>query len=142
LAEALKAGGAALEASRLIDRSAVLDAEVRRDTAKAALEHLTAEQMESDSTHKSAETAVRLATMAVKRADVAAMVRRLIDVKGEFTALATAIDAARFSDVPVTLEAESAMRIELLSVDGAAKVWHSYSAALRDDPAAIREDFA
>lgn len=142
LAEALKAGGAAFEASRLIDRGAVLDAEVRRDTAKAALDHLTAEQVESDSTYKSAETAVRLAVMAVKRADVAAMVRRLQDVKAEFTALATAIDAARFSDVPVTFEAERAMRIELPSVDGAAKVWHSYSAALRDDADAIREDFA
>lgn len=142
LAEALKAGGAVLEASRLIDRSAVLDAEVRRDTAKAALEHLTAEQVESDSTYRSAETAVRLAVMAVKHADVAAMVKRLEDVKAEFTALATAIDAARFSDVPVTPDAQRAMHIEFPSIDADAKVWHRYTAALRDDPDALREDVA
>lgn len=55
LAETFKAGGAAFEAGRVIDRSAVLDAEVRRDTAKAALEHLIAEQVESDSTYKAAD---------------------------------------------------------------------------------------
>jgi hypothetical protein len=142
LAEALKAGGAALEASRLIDRSAVLDAEVRRDTARAARDRLIAEQTAAAASHTSAETAVRLAVLATKRADVAAMVRRLHDVKAEFTALATAIDAARFSDVPVTPDAQHAMRIEFPPVDVDARVWHRYSAALRDDPDATREDFA
>jgi hypothetical protein len=145
LAEALKAGGAAFEASRLIDRSAVLDAEVRRDTARAALGHLTAEQTDADAAYKVAETAVRLAVMAVKRADVAALVARLADVKAEHMALSAAIDSARFSDVPVSLEAEQAMRVEFPGpghIDMAAKVWYRYSAALRDDPEAAREDFA
>ncbi|MFL9859472.1 hypothetical protein PQR72_27695 [Paraburkholderia madseniana] len=143
LAEALKAGGAAFEASRLIDRGAVLDAEVRRDTAKAALEQLTAEQVESDSTYKAAETAVRLAVMAVKRADVAAMVERLEAVKAEFTALATAIDAARFADVPMTIRAQDAVRIDVPgtgAISEAAARWHRYGAALRDDVDASWED--
>ncbi|MEM5459652.1 hypothetical protein VSR69_33070 [Paraburkholderia phytofirmans] len=142
LAEALKSGGASFDASRVIDRGPVLDAEVRRDTAKAALEQLVAEQTESDAAYKAAETAVRLAVMAVKRADVEAMVKRLEDVKAEFTALATAIDAAQYSDVPATFSGQQAMRIEIPSPDTAAKVWHRYSAALRDDPEAAREDFA
>lgn len=145
LAEALKAGGAALEASRLIDRSAVIDAEVRRDTARAALGQLTAEQTGADAAYKVAETAVRLAVMAVKRADVAALVARLADVKAEHMALSAAIDSARFSDVPVSLEGEQAMHVEPPGpghMDMAAKVWHRYSVALRDDPDAVREDFA
>jgi len=136
LAEALKAGCAAFEASRLIDRGAVLDAEVRRDTAGAALEHLIAEQVESDSAYKAAETAVRLAVMAVKRADVAVMVERLEAVKAEFTALATAIDAGRFSDVPMTIRAQDAIRIDepgTGAISETAARWHRYGAALRDD---------
>jgi hypothetical protein len=145
LAEALKAGAAAFDASRLIDRSAVLDAEVRRDTARAALDRLTAEQTAAAQAYTSAETGVRLAVMAVKRADVEGMVRRLQDVKTEYMALATAIDGARFSDVPTTQEAQEAMHIDAPHaglIDAAAKVWGRYSAALRDDPDALREDFA
>lgn len=136
LAEALKAGGAAFETGRMIDRGAVLDAEVRRDTARAALERLAAEQVESDSTYKAAETAVRLVVMAVKRADVVAMVERLEVVKAEFTALATAIDAARFADVPMTIRAQDAIRLDVPgtgAISETAARWHRYSAALRDD---------
>jgi hypothetical protein len=141
LAAILKAGGITANAGHAIDRSALANAEIRRSTARAALEHLAAEQTAAGSAHTSAESAVRLAVMAVKRADVAAMVKRLDDTKAEFTALAAAIDAARFSDVPVTPEAELAMRIDIPAVDEAAHAWHRYSAALRDDPDAVREDF-
>jgi hypothetical protein len=145
LAEALKAGGAAFDASRLIDRSAVLDAEVRRDTARAALAQLAAEQTAADAAYKAAETAVRLAVMAVKRADVAAMVKRLEDVKAEFTALSTAIDAARFSDVPMTIRAQETIRVaepNAVAISEAATRWHRYGAALRDDSDVIWEDIA
>lgn len=145
LAEALKSGGASFEAGRVIDRGPVLDAEVRRDTAKAALEHLLAERVESDSIYRATETAVRLAVMAVKRADVAALVTRLADVKNEWTFLAAAIDAARFSDVPTSNEAVEAMHVELPGpglMDLAAKQWRRYSVALLEDADAAREDFA
>jgi hypothetical protein len=142
LAAILKAGGITANADHAIDRSALANAEIRRDTARAALEHLAAEQAAAGSAHTIAESAVRLAMMAVKRADVATLVERLINVKAEFTTLVTAIDAARFSDVPVTPEAQHVMHIEIQSIDEAAKTWHRYSAALRDDPDAVREDFA
>lgn len=143
LAETLKAGGAAFEANRVIDRGAVLDAEVRRDTAKAALEQLTAEQTAADAAHTAAETAIRLAVMAVKRADVAAMVERLEAVKAEFTALATAIDAARFADVPMTIRAQDVTRLDVPDTGAISEIaarWHRYSVALRDDSQAAWED--
>lgn len=142
LAAILKAGGITASAGHAVDRSALTNAEIRRNTARVALEHLAAEQTAAGSAHTSAESFVRLAVMAVKRANVAEMVKRLDEVKAQFTALATAIDAARFSDVPVTPEAELAMRIEIPAVDEAARGWHRYSAALRDDPEAVWEDFA
>jgi hypothetical protein len=145
LAAALKAGDASFEARRVIDRGPVLDAGVRLDTAKAAIEQLVAEQKAADVGYKAAETAVRLAVMAVKRSDVAAMVRRLQDVKVEYMALSAAIDGARFSDVPTTQAAREAIQIEAPHaglIDAAAQVWGRYSAALRDDPDALREDFA
>ncbi|WP_176080803.1 hypothetical protein [Paraburkholderia tropica] len=140
LAEMLKSGAAVLEADRSIDSRAVTNAEIRRETARSALDQLKAEQQAADAAYKSAESAVRLAIMAVKRADVDAMTKRLIDIKAEYEALACAIDAARFSDVPVSIEAQTAMRIEMPPVDAAAKRWHGYSAALRKDPQATWED--
>lgn len=134
LAEMLKTGGPVLEAYRCIDSRAVANAERAHQEAGAALDHLKAEQQAADTAYKSAESAVRLAIMAVKRADVAAMVDRLKDARAEFIALATAIDAARFSEVPVTLEAQNAMRFEIQPPDVAVLAWHRYSAALRDDP--------
>lgn len=74
--------------------------------------------------------------MAVKRADVAAMVERLEAVKTEFTALATAIDAGRFADVPMTIRAQDAVRLDVPgtgAISETAARWHRYSAALRDD---------
>ncbi|MEC5405129.1 hypothetical protein VOM14_06015 [Paraburkholderia sp. MPAMCS5] len=142
LAEALKTGAAVLEAERCIDSRAVANAEIRRDTARSALDHLKTEQQAAEGALRSAETALRLAVLFVKRSDVDAMTKRLIDIKAEYQALASAIDAARYSDVPVTIEAQNAMHIEILSVDAAAAAWHRYSAALRNDPNAVREDFA
>lgn len=145
LAEMLKSGASVLEADRCIDIRAMTDAEIRRDTARSALAHLKAEHQTAEAAFKSAESAVRLAIMAVKRSDVAAMTKRLIDVKAEYMALASAVDAARFSDVPTALETSEALRIEAPHaghIDAAAKRWHSYSAALRHDPDALREDFA
>ncbi|WP_146144221.1 hypothetical protein [Paraburkholderia sp. BL25I1N1] len=139
LAEMLKAGAAVLEADRCIDSRAVSNAEIRRDTARSALDHLKTEQQAADAAYKSAESAVRLAIMAVKRSDVDAMTKRLIDIKAEYQALASAIDAARFSDVPVSIEAQNAMRIDMPAIDAAAKRWHGYSAALREDPQATWE---
>ncbi|MFL9987240.1 hypothetical protein [Paraburkholderia sediminicola] len=143
LAAILKAGGNAVLSGDRVSRGAVLEAEASRDTASAALDQLIAEQVESDSTYKAAETAVRLAVMAVKRADVAAMVERLEAVKAEFTALATAIDAARFADVPMTIRAQDAIRLDVPgtgSISETAARWHRYSAALRDDVDATWED--
>jgi hypothetical protein len=139
LAEMLKTGAAVLEADRCIDSRAVTDAEIKRDTARSALDHLKTEKQAAEAAYKSAESAVRLAIMAVKRADVAAMVQRLKDVRAEFIELVTAIDAARFSEVSVTPEAQAAMQVSLPSVDLAAAAWHRYSAALRDDPQATWE---
>lgn len=141
LAETLKTGGT-LETNRVIDRSALLDAETRLATAKAALDQLTAEQKESDSAHTATETAIRLAVLAVKRADVAAMVERMEAVKAEFMGLATAIDAARFADVPMTQRSQEATRIiepSAGAISEAAARWHRYSAVLREDPQAAWE---
>jgi len=125
-----------------IDSTAIVDAEVRRDTARVAFDHLTAEQEMVDTAFKSAESAVRLAIMAVKRADVAAMVKRLQEVRAEFIALGSAIDAARFADVPMTIEASEAMRLPEFAgyISANAARWHAYTAALRDNPQAAWED--
>jgi hypothetical protein len=143
LAEALKAGGAAFDASRLIDRGAVLDAEVRRDTAKAALEQLAAEQAAADANYKAAETRLRLAVMAVKHAEVASMVERLEGIKAEFMRLSTLIDAARFADVPGTIRSQQAMHIELPhggAIGEAHKLLIRYTAALMENADAVLEE--
>ncbi|MDR6377320.1 hypothetical protein [Paraburkholderia caledonica] len=142
LAEMIKTGGPVLEAYRCIDSRAVANAERAHQEASAALDHLKAEQDAADTAYTSAESAVRLAIMAVKRSDVDAMTKRLIDVKAEYMALASAVDAARFSDVPTTQEALEALRIEAPHaghIDAAAKRWHAYSTALREDPQATWE---
>ena len=142
LAEMLKTGAAVLEADRCIDSRAVTDAEIRRDTARSALAQLKTEHEAADAAFKSAESAVRLAIMAVKRADVDAMTKRLIDVKTEYMALVSAIDAARFSDVPTTQQALEAIRIDAPHaghIDTMAKRWHAYTAALREDSQAAWE---
>ncbi|RQZ27470.1 hypothetical protein DIE16_31345 [Burkholderia sp. Bp9090] len=136
LAEAFKAGGS-VAANRFIDRSALVDCETRLATSQAALDQLEAERGAAESAERSAESAVRLAIMAVKRVDVDAMTKRLIDVKAEYMALASAIDAARFSDVPTTHEALEAMQIDdphVGHIDLMAKRWHAYTTALREDP--------
>ncbi|WP_321894549.1 hypothetical protein [Paraburkholderia heleia] len=142
LAEAFKAGGS-VGANRLIDRSALADSETRLATSQAALDQLEAERAAAEAGEKRAETAVRLAIMVVKRADVDAMVSRLRTVKAEYMTLASAIDGARFSDVPVTQDAMEAMRIETPHaghIDAASKRWHAYTAALREDPQTAWED--
>jgi hypothetical protein len=142
LAAILKAGGAMASVSNTVDRGALIDAEIRHTTARAALEQLIAEQKTATTMHVDAETAVRLAVMAVKRTDIAAIVGRLETIKAEYIELATAIDAARFSDVPISSRSEQAMRIEPPGpgqIDAAHKAWVRYSVALREDPDATWE---
>jgi len=141
LAEAFKAGGS-VAVNRSIDRGALVDCETRLAMSQAAVDQLEAERDAAQEADKSAETTVRLAVMAVKRADVDAMVKRLADVKAEYLALSSAIDGARFSDVPTTEEALEAMRIEVPHaghIDVMAKRWHRYTAALRRNHQAVWE---
>ncbi|MEM5419634.1 hypothetical protein [Paraburkholderia ferrariae] len=142
LAEAFKAGGT-VAANRVIDRAALTDSETRLATAKAALAQLEAEQAAAETADKAAETYQRLCVMAVKRAHAEALVERLETVKAEFAALATAIDAARFADVPMTPRAQEASMISepgAGAISEAAARWHRYSAVLREDPQAAWED--
>lgn len=125
-----------------IDSSAIANAENICTAARGALDDLTAEQEMADTAFKSAESAVRLASMAVKRADVAAMVKRLQEIRAEFVALGSAIDAARFAEVPMSIEASEAMRLPNFSGYISANVtrWHAYTAALRENPQSVWED--
>jgi len=135
LAEAFKAGGS-VAANRVIDRAALTDSETRLATAKAALAQLDAEQVAAETADKAAETQQRLCVMAVKRAHAEALVERLETVKAEFVRLAAAIDGARFSDVPATLRAQQALRIEvsgMVTSSEDAKRWHDFGAALAED---------
>lgn len=141
LAEAFKTGGS-VAANRVIDRSALTDAETRLATAQAAVGQLEGEQAAAESHHQTAEARVRLAVLTIKRADVDAMTERLEAVKAEFESLATAIEAARFSDVPTTPRAMHALRIN--EIDGtalteAARRWHDYATRLTDDAEATFE---
>jgi hypothetical protein len=140
LAALLKAGAATTDTNRLIDRSAVLDATTRRDTAKAAFDQLEGELTNAQKAHASAETCQRLAVHAVKTADRDAMVERLERVRIEFFSLLAEVDAARFAQVPMTIRAEHAARIDLNAmpgVDEPAGRWHKYTAALMEDADAI-----
>jgi len=72
LAEALKDNDTeTITTHGRIDSSAIANAENLRTAARGALNDLTAELGTADAAFKSAESAVRLAIMAVKRADVA-----------------------------------------------------------------------
>ncbi len=138
LAEALKLGGSTV-ASRVIDRAALMDSETRLATAQAAVDQLEDEQTAAEGIHQTAEARVRLAVLAIKRTDVDALTERLEAAKAEFESLATAIEAARFSDVPTTPRAMHALRIN--EIDGteltkAARRWHDYATRLTDDPEA------
>jgi hypothetical protein len=136
LATLLKAGAARNDANGLIDRSAVLDATTRRDTAKAALDQLEGELADAQKAHASAETCQRLAVLAVKRADRDAMVERLEILGEEYLALSAEVDASTISQMPITPRARAALRIQLgamYRVDEASLRWHKYTAALMED---------
>jgi len=135
LAEAFKDGGN-VAACHVIDRTALADSETRLATAQAALTQLDAEQAAADAADKAAETHQRLAVMAVKRAFAHELVERLEATKAEFMLLAGLLDAARFSDVPVTHRAEQALHLDLsqtVTTATDAKRWHDFGAALAEN---------
>ena len=132
LAEAFKQG-VALAANRLIDRTALTDSETRLATAQAALTQLDAEQAAAETADRAAETYQRIAVASVKRAYAGELVERLEAAKADFILLAGLLDAARFSDVPVTQRAEQAMHLDLsgmVTTATDAKRWHDFGAAL------------
>ncbi|OTP67334.1 hypothetical protein [Caballeronia sordidicola] len=136
LAALLKAGSASADTNHLIDRGAVLDATMRRDTAKAALDQLEAELAEAESAHTIAETCLRLTVHAVKAAEHSSMVERLEKLASETRILSAEVEAARFADIPLTPRATDALRAEgasMNSIDEAAQRWHKYTAALMED---------
>lgn len=139
LAETFRSGSA-LEANRVIDRSALLDAETRLATAQAAFSQLEAERIAAEGNHQTAEARVRLAVLSIKRAECDVMVDRLEAVRAEYMRLATAIEGARFSDVPTTPRALLAMRIGEPSgtdVTEATGRWYRFGAALTEDHEAV-----
>lgn len=116
-----------------VDTGALRASETKLATAAAALTQLQGERDAAEATDRAAETYQRLCVMAVKRAHAETMVKRLEDVKAEFTALAAAIDGARFSDVPATLRSQQAMQIDMagmVTADAEVKRWHAFSAEL------------
>ncbi|MGF6879037.1 hypothetical protein [Paraburkholderia sp. MM5477-R1] len=143
LVDALKSGTAVFRSDRPIDSRALLDAETRRDAAREAVDMLDAEHQAADVAHKKAESAVRLAIMAVKRYAVRGMVERLKDIKREYSALAATVEAAKYSDVPATPEASAALQSPAYSGEAttsAAGRWRRYTELLRDNPALELED--
>lgn len=136
LAETLKTGGT-LEVNRVIDRSALLDAEVRRDTAREALAQLTAEQTAADAAHMTAETRVRLDALSVMRADVQGMVDRLEALQREAWGLRFAISAAKLYDIPETIRTQAVMANvppgDVPTETECSGQWARYSAALREN---------
>lgn len=141
LAALLKAGAARSDASRLIDRSAVIDATTRRETAKAALEQLEGELADAQKAHTSAETHQRLAVLAVMRTDQDAMVKRLDALQHESAEIRAALDTMGIHNVGLTIEATAVLRNPpVASADVANRRWVRYAAALRDDSTAHMED--
>lgn len=139
LARALMAGGP-VSTRRVIDRSALADSETRLVEAEQALRQLEAERAAADAVDRSAETYHRLAVMAVKRSHAAEMVQILNFYKSQIMTFAAMIEAGRFCDVPVTLEAQEALHIpapDVAAIDAAAQRWHAITAALRQDADAV-----
>lgn len=134
LAESFKAGGAAAGTGRSIDRSVLLDAEVKRDTANAALDQLVAEQVVALADDKAAETRVRLLVMVVQRAEVDSATGVLEDLKAEFWRLHAKIDASRFAGLPLTIRSTQALRMDLIPpLEEPIAGWRRFSAALMEN---------
>lgn len=141
LAALLKAGVAATDTNRLIDRSAVLDATTRRDTAKAALGQLEDELADAQKAHVSAETRQRLAVLAVMRRDQETLVKRLDVLQQESAEIRAALDTMGIHNVALTIEATAVLRNPAVAnADVANRRWVRYAAALRDDSTAHLED--
>ena len=135
--------GVHLVSTPAIDRSALMDSEARLSTARVALNQLEADLAKADAARKGAETRVRLAALAVMRADVDRMTERLDQVQREAWGLRFAISAAKLHDVAQTVRTNYVLQNDVGDISGeteASRQWAKYSAALRVDAGAAWEN--
>lgn len=135
LALALRLGDAGTDVASEVDRSALLDASVRLDTAKAAVDQLEKELADAETEGVSAEADRRIAIKAVMGADAESMAQWLRELKQETSVVHAMLAALKYRDVRLSLNAQEVLSMTTYGDETAAIYrWRVYGEALAEDP--------
>ncbi len=134
LALALRSGDVSDDCSSEFNRSAILDAEARRDTARAAVDHLEKESTAIKKEIGEAEAARGAAIKAIMRSEAETLAEWLDELKQETSLVQAHISALRYRGVPISQKATNAVNAALQTDESAAgRKWSAFSDALTNN---------